>query len=393
MLFTAAPLDSLDQKILDQIMVMRAELQNQVQERPQPWTAGLRKYLTADAVAASNSIEGFRVSTQDVLDIAAGERDVPVSADNRAETQAYQHLMTYVQSLATAPDFQYDKGLLNAMHWMLQGHRHSPRKVAGQWRPGMVYVTDPLEPRRAAYTAPPPEQMPELIAEFVDWLNAPDDTPPLVRAALAHLNLVRIHPWSDGNGRMSRTLQTLILARSGELAPEFSSIEAWLGSPTNTWAYFQELGKIGPTYLPTQSTHDWIRFNLSAYHQRAQAVRGDVRRSAEVWRAAESFADPLELDPRMVAAIHEAALAGRIRSNRYAQAEGLSTQQAQRDLRDLVGRGILRAQGQTRARIYIPADGFPEGILAIAETPTLIHDPYQHPDLPVSPLTGLQSFS
>jgi Fic family protein len=268
MLFTGAPLDDVDQKIHHQILVMRAELQHQVQERPQPWTAGLRKYLTADAVAGSNSIEGFRVSTQDALDIAAGERDVPVSPDNRAETQAYQHLMTFVQTLTTAPDFHYDKGLLNAMHWMLQGHRYTSRKVAGQWRPGMVYVTDPLQPRRAAYTALPPEQVPELM----DWLNAPDDTPPLVQAALAHLNLVRIHPWSDGNGRMSRTLQTLILTRSGELAPEFSSIEAWLGSPTNTWAYYQELGKIGPTYLPVQPTQDWIRFNLSAYHQRAQAV-------------------------------------------------------------------------------------------------------------------------
>ncbi|MGL5829857.1 MAG: Fic family protein [Angustibacter sp.] len=389
MLFTAASLDELDLKILDQIMVMRAELQHQVQERPQPWTAGLRKFLTADAVASSNSIEGFRVSTQDALDIAAGERDVPVTADNRAETVAYQHLMTYVQSLATAPDFRYDKGLLNAMHWLLQGHRHSPRKVAGQWRPGMVYVTDPQQPRRAAYTAPPPEEVPGLMAELVDWLNAPDDGPPLVRAALAHLNLVRIHPWPDGNGRMSRTLQTLILARSGELAPEFSSIEAWLGSPTHTWAYYMELGKIGPTFEPTQSTQGWIRFNLAAHHQRAQAVRGDVHRSAAVWRTAQTAIERLGMDARMTAAIHETALAGRIRANRYAQAEGLSSQQAQRDLRDLVSRGILRAQGQTRARIYIPADGFPGEILDIAETPTLVHDPYQHPDLPVAPMTAL----
>ncbi len=389
MLFTAAPLDDLDQKILGQIMAMRAELQHQVQERPQPWTAGLRKFLIADAVAGSNSIAGFRVSPQDALDIASGERDVPVSADNRAETEAYQHLMTYVQSLATAPHFQYDQGLLNAMHWILQGHRQSPRKVAGQWRPGMVYVTDPVQPRRAAYTGPPPEQVPELMTELVDWLNTPDESPALVRAALAHLNLVRIHPWPDGNGRMSRTLQTLVLARGAELAPEFSSIEAWLGSPTHTWAYYQKLGKIGPTYLPTQSTQDWIRFNLCAYHQRAQAVRGDVYRSAEVWRAADTLVEQLGLDPRMTAAVHETALAGRIRSNRYAQAEGLSGQQAQRDLRDLVARGILRAQGQTRARIYIPADAFPEEILHIAQTPTLVHDPYQHPDFPVPPMTGI----
>jgi Fic family protein len=68
-----------------------------------------------------------------------------------------------------------------------------------------------------------------LVQELVDWLNGDDGTHLLVRAAMAHLHLVSIHPWADGNGRMSRSLQTLMIAREGALAPEFSSVEAWLG--------------------------------------------------------------------------------------------------------------------------------------------------------------------
>jgi Fic family protein len=148
---------------------------------------------------------------------------------HREETLAYQRMMTYVQSLHDVVDFDYSKGQLKALHWMLQGHRHTHRKPAGQWRVGPVYVTDPRDPRVAAYTAPDAAEVPELMAELVAWLNAGDDSHPLIRAAMAHLHLVSIHRWNDGNGRMSRSLQTLLIAREGVLAPEFSSIEAWLG--------------------------------------------------------------------------------------------------------------------------------------------------------------------
>ena len=104
-------------------------------------------------------IEGFRVSTQDVQDLMDGERDVGVSDENREETLACQRMMTYVQSLHDVADFAYGNGLLNALHWMLQGCRHSRRKPAGQWRTGPVYVTDPRSPV-AAYTAPDADQVP-----------------------------------------------------------------------------------------------------------------------------------------------------------------------------------------------------------------------------------------
>ena len=72
------------------------------------------------------------MSTSDVVDLMDGEHDVEVSEENFAETIAYQHMMTYIQTLPDAPDFAYSKGQLNGLHWMLQGHRHSRRKPAGQ---------------------------------------------------------------------------------------------------------------------------------------------------------------------------------------------------------------------------------------------------------------------
>ncbi|MEW1870332.1 Fic family protein [Streptomyces caelestis] len=376
MLFPTPALKAEDQRVLGEIEDLRRSLRLQVRSTPAKWTEGLRKFLTADAVAASNSIEGFKVSTVDVEDLLEGERDVDVSEEGREETLAYQRMMTYIQTLHDVADFRYGKELLNALHWMLQGHRHTPRKPAGQWRRGAVYVTDARDPSIAAYTAPDAAEVPALTGELVEWLNTDDGTHPLVRAAMAHLHLVAIHPWVDGNGRMSRFLQTLMIARQGELAPEFSSIEAWLGRPGNTWEYYRELQRRGATYRPDQDVSDWVRFNLTAYHQQAQTVRNRLDRSSRVWLLLGEFAEARGLEERVVSALHDVAMSGRVRRTRYERAEDLSLQRAQRDLRDLVAGEILTPVGRTRARFYTAGPAFPGSALEAARTPLALADPY-----------------
>ncbi|MEV6104139.1 Fic family protein [Streptomyces sp. NPDC051940] len=263
MLFETPHLSAADERVLGAIDAMRSDLRHQVRNVPLKRQQGLRQALTADAIAASNSIEGYRLDSRDVEDLLDGEQDVDASDENKAETLAYQQMMTYIQSLHDAPDFSYSKGQLNALHWMLQGH-HGSRK-AGQWRRGAMYVTDPANPRIAAYTAPDGELAPGLMAEFIDWLNEGDlDRPALIRAAMAHLSLVCIHPWPDGNGRMSRSVQTLLISREGILAPEFSSIEEWLGRPGNTWEFYKVLALTGgPVWSPDRDAAPWIRFARS----------------------------------------------------------------------------------------------------------------------------------
>lgn len=376
MLFPTPALDAEDRRVLGEIEDLRRSLRLQVRSTPAKWTEGLRRFLTADAVAASNSIEGFKVSTVDVEDLLEGERDVDVSEEDREETLAYQRMMTYIQTLHDVADFRYSKELLNALHWMLQGHRHTSRKPAGQWRRGAVYVTDARDPSIAAYTAPDASEVPALTGELVEWLNADDGQHPLVRAAMAHLHLVSIHPWADGNGRMSRSLQTLMIARQGEPAPEFSSIEAWLGRPGNTWEYYRELQRRGGAYRPDQDVSDWIRFNLTAYHQQAQTVRNRLDRSSRVWLLLGEFAKDRGLDERVVSALHDVAMSGRVRRTRYERTEDLSLQRAQRDLRDLVAGEVLTPVGRTRARFYTAGPAFPGSALEAARTPLSLADPY-----------------
>jgi Fic family protein len=378
MLYLAPELTDRDQAVLAQIDQMRHDLGAVLQRTPTKWTEGLRKSLTADAIAGSNSIEGYRVESSVVEDILDGEEFVDTSQVNKAETQAYQQLMTYIQTLRDFADFRYSKELLNAMHWMLQGHHSRNGRLMGQWRRGGIWINEPFDPREHAYDAPDADQVPGLMAEFIEWLNGGDlDHHMLIRAAMAHLNLVNIHPWSDGNGRMSRSLQTLLIAREGVLAPEFSCIEEWLGEPRHQLRYYAVLSEVGgPVYSPERNTSEWIRFNLTAYHQRAQAVRHRVDRSNECWVALEEFATARGIPERQVTALHDAALAGRVRRSRYQNAECLNAQQATRDMQKLTAAGLLTAIGNTKARHYVPGPHFPPTILNAAGRGLTPSDPY-----------------
>ena len=91
-------------------------------------------------------------------------------------------------------------------------------KHPGRWRPGPIFVRNEQTGERV-YEGPDNDLVPGLIAELVDGLNEEVSSPFIVRAAMSHLNLVMIHPFSDGNGRMARCMQTLVLAREGIIDP------------------------------------------------------------------------------------------------------------------------------------------------------------------------------
>ncbi|MBD0710837.1 MULTISPECIES: Fic family protein [unclassified Streptomyces] len=378
MLYETPRLSSADQHVLTEIHSLRASLRDAVQQAPAKWTLDLRRHLTASAIAASNTIEGYEVDALDVADLMDDAQEkVDVTEANRAETVAYQRAMTYIQSLHDAPDFEYSKGLLNALHWMLQGHH--PRKLAGQWRRKPIFITAAGDPHATEYEGPHEDDVPELMGELIDWLNTGDlDSDPLIRAAMAHFNLVKIHPWVDGNGRMSRSLQTLLIAREGVLAPEFSSIEAWLGMPGHTWDYYKVLREVGgPVYSPMRDTARWVRFNLRAYHEQTQSVRHRVNRSNNCWIRLAEQCETLGVTERQITALHEVAITGRVRRSRYERAEGISEQQAQRDMQHLMRKELLTPVGNTKGRYYVPGSRYPRDVLATAAARHTIRDPYE----------------
>lgn len=352
-IYATPPLDTADQRVLTEIVKLRERLSLRLHPRPS-WSGQLRRNMAARAIAGSNAIEGYPMRVCEVEALLVGEQPVGTPESIRIEVEGHRRAMAWIQALSDAEDFAYEAGLLNGLHWMVQGHH--TRKRPGRWRDRAVYVLSAGYPPVTEYTAPDPGRVPELMTALINWLNSGDlDQSVHVRASMAHLNLVNIHPWSDGNGRLSRALSTLLFAREGAMPAEYSSIEEWLGYRENTWDYYRVLKRVGgPTWSPEKDTSPWIRFCLRAHHLQAQSAERRFDLYARIWEQLSEATSRLGLDERVVHALLPAALNGKVRRAMYQQDAELSEQVAQRDLKGLVQLGWLRADGRTRARQYVP---------------------------------------
>ena len=258
--------------------------------------------------------------------------------------------MSYVLRLANAPDFTYTKDLFRSLHFMMTGHDSGANP--GTWRPGAVYVRND-QTGEVVYEGPPAEQVPALTEALAVELTREDDHAPtrMIRAAMAHLNLVMIHPFSDGNGRMSRCLQSLVLARGGVLDPTFSSIEEYLGR--NTQAYYDVLAEVGAgSWNPDGDALPWIRFCLTAHYRQAKSAERRLAAISEIGSQVELELRDRKLPERAAVALVNTALGERLRNAAYRHHAGVSALLASRDLKSLADSGLLVAEGEKRGRSY-----------------------------------------
>ena len=353
MLFTPPVMTEAELAVLDQIDGMRTGLQRQLYE-PRRWAGSLRRLLSATAIQASNSIEGYHAELDDVAAVA--DREEPIDAD--LETQlvlsGYREAMTYVLQLSREPRVQYSEQLIKSLHFMMTSYDLNNRP--GLWRAGSVYVNED-KTGEIVYEAPPFEGLDDLMAAMVADLNAPPDVQPMIRAAMAHLDLVMIHPFRDGNGRMARCLQTLILANEGVLAPQFCSIEEYLGN--NPPAYYRVLAEVGGgAWHPERDTRPWIRFALVAHLYQARLLQIRIRESEALWVDLEKLIADRGLPERSLPLLWDAAHRLRVRNATYRKvledvsSEEVSEAAAGRDLKLAVERGVLRPHGEKRGRFY-----------------------------------------
>ncbi|MGC0421616.1 Fic family protein [Embleya sp. AB8] len=352
MLYATPPLTPDDLRVIREIEAFRTEFRHRLAE-PRRWEGQLRRSLTAAAVRGSTHIEGYTITAQDAETlVAGGEISAETDDATRGAVTGYRDALTYIQRASGFRLFSWDHTLLSALHFMMT--RTDDETRPGEYRTGGVWVSGGPN-RPPVYTAPDPDEVPDLMDEFLARVgNDEPDVPALVRASMAHLNLVSIHPWRDGNGRMSRAVHTLVLARDGVLAPEFSSIEEWLGADDfNTREYYAALRSVqAGTWQPDRDAHSWIRFCLTAHHLQAQEVQRRFETAARLWFRLEALARREGLDERTVSALY-AATNGTLRRTTYQTEEGLTRDQALGDLRTLRRLDLIESIGHARTQHYL----------------------------------------
>jgi Fic family protein len=347
MLYAIPPLDPQEEAVIGRIEEVRRALSYATQSRR--WTGTLARMAFARGIQGSNSIEGYNVTIDDALAAAENEEPLDAQGETWAALVGYRNALTYILQLADDPHFAYSRGLIRSLHYMMVQHDLS--KHPGKWRPGPIFVRNDDTGERV-YEGPDAQIVNDLMHELVESLNhPPTETHPLVVAAMSHLNLVMVHPFSDGNGRMGRALQTLVLARGGILAREFCSIEEYLGR--NRQAYYDVLGEVGAgSWHPERDARPWIRFCLTAHFRQASTLMRRAGIMHRIWDALEFETRRRGLPDRTIVVLGEAALGLKARNATYRKAAEISENLASRDLKLLTDAGLLVPEGERRGRYY-----------------------------------------
>lgn len=318
---------------------------------PEEYTLALRQHALVQSVHYSTRIEGNTLTLAQVESLLSGQR-IRAPEDQVQEAINYREALSYIQRWS-ARAFTISDDVLHTIHYLVT--KSLPGAYGpGQYRTEQNYVVDRLTGRRV-FLPPPPENVPELMGEFVQWLNRDDTLPATYKAGLAHLNLVAIHPFLDGNGRTARVLDALVMYRGGFRSQYLVSLEAHFGRDTQ--GYYRALSaSLGPHYAPPQDVTPWMEYYSVAHLQEAEAA---VTYTRELVAELDGLAEALKaegLSRWQLAILFSACRTGHISNRIYRFITKRSHQSAVADFAKLIAKGLLVRAGRGRSVGYLPSE-------------------------------------
>ncbi len=312
--------------------------------------------LTEDVVKSSE-IEGEKLDASQVRSSIARRLGMDVGGTEAAD----RHIEGVVEMMLDATR-HYDQPLtaerLFAWHASLfPTGRSGMRKIrVGAWRDDstgpMQVVSGPIGRERVHFEAPAAARLEREMQAFLDWFNedgAGADTDAVLKAGLAHLWFVTIHPFDDGNGRVARAVADLALARSEHSAQRFYSMSAQIRHERA--AYYDMLEQTQKGTLDITPWMEWFLACLGRAIDGAQTTLAAVLAKARFWQAFGTV--PINERQRLMLNRLTESFEGTLTTSKWAKIAKCSSDTALRDILELVERGILvRNPGGGRSTSY-----------------------------------------
>jgi Fic family protein len=296
-------------------------------------------------VLKSSEIEGEILDREQVRSSIARR----LGMDIGGLTAADRHVEGVVEMMLDATE-KYGEPLtaerLFAWHAAMfpTGRSGMRRITVGSWRDDasgpMQVVSGPIGRERVHYEAPPAPRLAAEMKAFLDWFNGEAAVDPVLKAAVAHLWFVTIHPFDDGNGRIARAIADMALARSEGTAQRFYSMSAQIRQERN--AYYDILESTQKGDLDITPWLEWFLGCLDRAFDGAERTLANVFRKARFWEehTGAAFNDrQRDMLNRLLNGFE-----GKLTTSKWAQIEKCSQDTALRDIDDLVRRGILRKE-------------------------------------------------
>jgi len=295
-----------------------------------------------DDVLKSSEIEGELLEADQVRSSVARRLGIDIGgltpADPRADgvvemmldaTQRYQELLTAERL------FGWHAALFPT------GRSGMHRITVGAWRDDrsapMQVVSGPVGRERVHFEAPAAGRLDAEMHRFLDWFNGDATAEPVLKAALAHLWFVTIHPFDDGNGRMARAIADMSLARSEGSSQRFYSMSAQIRDQRAEYYRTLELTQRGT--MNVTAWMDWFLGCLSRAIERSQAALSGVVERTRYWEKLREVTQNER--QRLVIKLLLEGFEGKLTTSKWAALTKSSTDTALRDIQQLVDRGVL----------------------------------------------------
>ena len=297
--------------------------------------------LTEDVVKSS-AIEGEELDQNQVRSSIARRLGMDIAGLVPAERDV-EGVVEMMLDATQRYDQSLDPERLYGWHAALfpTGRSGMTKIIVGGWRDKnsgpMQVVSGPMGRERVHYEAPTADRLDDEIASFLEWFETGEAIDPVLKAGLAHLWFVTIHPFEDGNGRIARAIADLALARSEGTAQRFYSMSSQIQAERN--AYYGMLEQTQKGELEVTRWLEWFLDCLDRAFDRAEGTLSAVTTKARFWNWIKE--QPISERQQKVLNRLMDGFEGKLTSSKWAKLAKCSQDTAARDIDDLVQRGIL----------------------------------------------------
>jgi Fic family protein len=226
--------------------------------------------------------------------------------------------------------------------------------TVGAWRTSssgpMQVVSGPIGREKIHFEAPPADKLEQEMASFLTWFERADDVDPVLRAGMAHLWFVTVHPFEDGNGRIARAIADMVLARADGTSDRFYSLSAQIELERKD--YYNQLESQQRGTPDVSGWLEWFLGCLGRSIASAEQVLSAVLFKAQLWEKINQR--PVNDRQRLIInRMLEDGFEGRMNTSKYAKLSKCSTDTALRDIQALKARGIfIQNSGGGRSTSY-----------------------------------------
>jgi Fic family protein len=312
----------------------------------------LRREAFVRTAFTSTMVENATI-TEHELEEAAKPSPAASIPKERPDVVNYGRALELVDAISDEPGSVLDtiEVAIRNIHFTLMSGIDGGRAQPGRYRKIDNKVGDQGVP---VYSPPTLFDVPDLMRDFALWLRDTGEFHPVCTAGIAHLHLVAIHPFVDGNGRTARLLAALLLQMSGYGFRKLLSLDAYY--QRNRDPYIDALrASAGPQFTESYDATPWLEFFTRSIVAQAEMLERRLTDWQMTVAAIHNRYKSYGLRDREVDGLIYAVRLGQLTRGDYREITGVGLVTATRDLRHLAELRLLEAVGATRARRYLPA--------------------------------------